>query len=303
MIQDLPHAAIDKAQWDRMLLRCPDRLWYAQSWVLDLCSPGWEALVDDDSGAIMPLTHRRKYGVRYLHQPYTLQQLGVFAPARTEGLDDAFLAAVPRHFRYWDIWLNRHMHVRAARDMRLVPHTNQELVLDKDASALRAAYSKGHLRNLRKAGDDPPVIVDDVGAVEFTQLFAATTGRRYGGIPKGGLPLLERLVGEGLRRGQCRMLGVREGTHLVAAVCLMEWEGRVILLKSACAPAGTQRQAMFHLLDRAITERAATGLILDFAGSNTASVARFNAGFGAASSIYLRLVRNSLPAPFRWFKR
>jgi hypothetical protein len=83
----------------------------------------------------------------------------------------------------------------------------------------------------------------------------------------------------------------------------MEWEGRSILLKSANDERGQEQQAMFHLIDHCITSRAGSGILLDFAGSNTPSVARFNAGFGARSSVYLHLVRNRLPPPLRWFKR
>ena len=83
----------------------------------------------------------------------------------------------------------------------------------------------------------------------------------------------------------------------------MEWEGRSIFFKSANDEAGQERQAMFHLTDHYIAGHAGSGLLLDFAGSNTASVARFNAGFGARSTVYLRLVRNRLPVPFRWFKK
>lgn len=302
MIRHLTHNEIDKARWDALLLQCPDRLWYMQSWVLDLCCPEWEALMDD-GGAIMPLIHRRKYGFGYLYQPYAVQQQGVFAPARPDGLDDAFLAAVPERFRYWDIQLNAAMRVHAGHDDRLIARTDQEILLDKDASTLRAGYAKGHQRNLKKAGADPPVIVRDVGSAEFTGLFARTTGERFGNVPKDGLPLLERLVAGALERGQCTLLGVREAGVLIAAVCFMEWEGRSILLKSANDKAGTERQAMFHLIDRYISEHAGSGLLLDFAGSNTASTARFNAGFGARSTVYLRLVRNRLPRPFRWLKR
>lgn len=302
MIRHLRHHEIDKAQWDAWLLQCPDRLWYMQSWVLDLCSPDWEALVDD-AGAIMPLLHRRKYGVAYLYQPYAIQQQGVFAPAHPDGLDDAFIAAVPERFRYWDIQLNAAMRASAGRDDRLIPRTNQEMRLDADATTLRAGYSQGHRRNLKKAGSDPPVIVRDVGSAEFTDLFARTTGERFGNVPSGAMPLLERLVAGALERGQCELLGVRAGGDLIAAVCFMRWEGRAILLKSANDRAGTDRQAMFHLVDRYISEHAGSGLLLDFAGSNTASVARFNEGFGARSSVYLRLVRNRLPLPFRWLKR
>ena len=52
MIKHLKHHEIDKAAWDALLLRCPDRVWYVQGWVLDLCCPTWEALVGDD-GSIM----------------------------------------------------------------------------------------------------------------------------------------------------------------------------------------------------------------------------------------------------------
>jgi hypothetical protein len=302
MIRHFKHNEIDKAAWDAMLLRCSDRVWYAQSWVLDLCCPAWEALVDDD-GTIMPLIWRRKFGIDYLYQPYGVQYQGVFSPARTPRTDEAFLDAVPKRFRYWDIHLNAAMQVRAERGDRVSTNTTQDLLLNKDASTLRAGYSKGHLRNLRKAGDDPPVVHRDVTVREFVELFGRTTGRRFGNIPEGGLVLLERMLSGALERGQCSILGTREGGGLSAAACFVEWEGRSIFLKSANDERGLARQAMFHLTDRYITEHAGSGLLLDFAGSNTASVARFNEGFGARSSVYLHLIRNRLPAPFKWFKR
>ncbi|HRF80554.1 MAG TPA: GNAT family N-acetyltransferase [Flavobacteriales bacterium] len=302
MIKHLKQDSIDKASWDALLLRCTDRLWYAQSWVLDLCCPAWEALIGED-GSIMPLIWRRKFGVYYLYQPYAVQQQGVFSPSRAEGTDDAFLGAIPERFRYFDLHLNAAMHVRAGRDERLSTSETQDLLLDKDASTLRAAYSQGHRRNLRKAGDDPPVIHNDITVQEFIALFERTTGKRFRNIPEGGLLLLERMLSGALERGQCHLLGVREGEMLVAAACFMVWEGRSILLKSANGEVGVKRQAMFHIVDRYISEHAGSGLLLDFAGSNTASVARFNEGFGARRSVYLRLVRNRLPAPLKWLKR
>lgn len=302
MIRHLTHGMIDKAEWDRLLLRCPDRLWYMQSWVLDLCCPQWEALVSDD-GSIMPLIWRRKFGVDYLYQPYAVQQQGVFTPNRTRDTDQAFLNAVPERFRYWDIHVNSVMHVRVGPDIRTTTAHTQDLLLDKDPSALRAAYSKGHLRNLRKAGDNPPVVHTNVGVQEFVSLFDRTTGRRFKNIPQGGMLLLERLLAGARERGQCTLTGVRERGMLVAGACFVEWEGRSILLKSANDEQGVKVQAMFHIVDRYITEHAGTGVLLDFAGSNTESTARFNQGFGARSSVYLRLVRNRLPAPIKWLKR
>lgn len=302
MIRHLKHEEVGGAVWDALLLQCPDRLWYMQSWVLDLCCAKWEALIGDD-GSIMPLIWRRKFGMDYLYQPYAVQQQGVFSPHRTSGSDEAFLEAVPKRFRYWDIHLNAAMHVRADREDRITTSNTQDLLLSKDVSTLRSGYSQGHRRNLRKAGDDPPVIHDNIGVQEFVGLFERTTGRRFRNIPDGGVLLLERMLSGALERGQCTLLGVRERGLLVAAACFMEWEGRSILLKSANDEAGTRVQAMFHIVDRYISLHAGTGILLDFAGSNTASTARFNEGFGAQSSVYLRLVRNRLPAPIKWLKR
>jgi len=303
MIRHLRHSEIDKAQWDALLAQCADRLWYMQSWVLDLCCPNWEALVDLDERAIMPLLFRRKYGVDYLYQPYALQQQGVFAAVPGDATTRSFLDAVPKRFRYWDIHVNAQMSVHASGDLHVSANENQQMRLDADLHSLRAGYSQGHRRNLRKCGERPPEITERITGSEFVALFQRTTAARFSNVPEGGLQLLEHLLTEGRRRGQCSILGVRGDHGPIAAACFMEWEGRSIVLKTANDEEGTACQAMFHILDHYIADHAGSGLLLDFAGSNTASVARFNQGFGAQSTVYLRLKRNRLPLPLRWFKR
>ena len=99
------------------------------------------------------------------------------------------------------------------------------------------------------------------------------------------------------------MTGIRMDGVLCAAVCFMTWLGRSILFKSASDARGREAKAMFHLIDRHIRSITGECTILDFAGSNTPSVARFNDGFGARTSVYLRLRRNELPFPLNLFKQ
>lgn len=303
MIEHLRHGDIDKAWWDAALLRCKDPLWYARSAVLDIASPGWEALVDRSSGAIMPLTWRRKFGVDYLYQPYGLQQLGVFAPVPDAALVQRFFEAVPSRFRYWDIRVNAGSTLPALTDLRSTENTDQVLSLDGDAVQLRAAYSENHRRNVRKAAAAAPYVTDAVDAVEFRALFQQTTGARFGSDAPRDMKCMEALIGAALEEGTARIAGVRKDEVLCAAVCFITWQGRTILFKSAADPLGQELKAMFHLVDRFIGEQAGSGLLLDLAGSNTASVARFNAGFGARTTVYLGLVRNRLPVPLKWLKQ
>ena len=301
MIERLRHHEIDKEWWDQRSLACANRMWYIQSWVLDLTSPGWDALVDRTSGAIMPLTWRRKFYLKYLFQPYGTQQQGVFAPDYSRSLGEAFLRAIPTEFRLIDIALNEAMTQIEIDGSVTSPLDQQVLPLDRPIDAIRRAYSKGHIRNLKKI--DPALqIINDITASEFTHLFIHTTAKRF----KTGTPsdhsMMELVIEKAIRLGQCKVYGIRRGGTLIAAASFMEWEGRRILYKSAANAQAQELKAMFRIIDHYIGLHAGSGELLDLAGSNTASVARFNAGFGAQRKVYLRLKRNTLPPPFKWFK-
>lgn len=300
MIRHLRHHEIDKPAWDARLVRCANKLWYAQSWVLDLASPGWEALVDEEADALMPLTCRRKWAIDYLFQPLGLQQLGLFAPELTDRLADHFIAAIPARFRYIDIALNEHMRLKETASVMLSPSMNQVMVLDRRLDEIRAAYSTGHRRNLKDAGSGLHAAGLDPSA--FEALFRRTTGARFGASALNGLPAFIAVIAEGIRRGQCEVDGLADAHGIVAAACFATWEGRSILLKSANTDAGYHAKAMFRITDEWIARHAGLGHLLDFAGSNTPSVARFNAGFGAVTRPYFRLRRNRLPLLARWLK-
>lgn len=297
MIRHLRHAEIDKPGWDALLLASANRLWYAQSWVLDLANPGWEALADPASGAIMPLTVRSKYGVRYVFQPFGLQQLGVFAPRVDATLSNSFLAALPKEFRLVDVCLNEAMPVPGIGPWHTRPQRNGTMELARDVADLVSAYASNHKRNLK--GKAPRIAeLDDVD--RFIQLYERTVVKRFGPFDRHGMRALPALIHGAIERQQMRVLGAFDGTDLIAAVAWIQWQGRSILFKSACDALGAEQRAMFHLVDAWIRERAGKDALLDFAGSNDDGSWRFYEGFGARASTYFRLRRNTLPA---WLRR
>lgn len=301
MIRHLRHHEIDKQRWDALLAQAGNRMWYARSAVLDRVAPGWEALVDEDVQAIMPLTWRAKWGQQYLFQPYAVQQLGVFAARYDDGLGQRFIDAVPARFRYWDIHVNQAM--QNIQFDRVAYSTQQVLAVLGDIEQQRAAYSAGHRRNLRKAEVHRNLITTAVNGTDFVALFERSTALRHGGIRPKDREVLQGLVDDVLARGEGRILGMVEQDHVLAAVLFVEWGGRSILLKSAVDARAVDRHAMFLLVDAYLAMGAGGNAVLDFAGSNHSGTQRFNAGFGAQSSVYLHLIRNRLPAPWRWLKQ
>jgi hypothetical protein len=83
----------------------------------------------------------------------------------------------------------------------------------------------------------------------------------------------------------------------------VEAAGRYTFLVCASTPEGKKNQAMFLLVDDALREKAGSGLVYDFAGSNLPGISYFNQGFGANESFYTAVNRNLLPWPLRMFKR
>lgn len=303
MIELLPNAEIDRRWWDDIMSRCVNRSWYAQSWLLDLASPGWEALVDRDRGAVMPLTGAKRWGMAYLRQPYGLQQLGVFAPVMDTTLCLAMVKAIPYRYRYCDILLNRAMDLTSIPGIKLQPMSVQELRLEGGVEALRAAYSTGHKRNLRKAEEPGTPLCEGIAPAAFRALFVRTTARRYGGLRKEQLDLMERTIEEATLRGQCEVIGLEGQGGPIAAAAFMRFAGRIIMYKSAVDETGREARGLFRIVDSMVSRHAGSGHILDFAGSNAPTVARFNEGFGARTGIYLRLVRNRLPRLVAWVKK
>lgn len=299
MIEHLRHQAIDKGWWDTALEGCGNRLWYARSAVLDAACPGWEALVDRTSGAVMPLTVRRKWGFRYLFQPFMVQQLGVFAP-RAEQLDTAaFHAAVPKGIDYWDIQLNEAQPSAEVPKVQLSTRTNMVLDLRPGPDALRRAYAESHARGLRKWPSGP---LEQLPAASFIRFVRAAPNAAAWNMDAERWRTFERLVHVAMADG-ARCVALHDAGRPLAAGLFVTWAGRTTFLKGLALAEGRKVFAMHRLMDAMITGSCAIAHTFDMAGGEDAGLRRFYAGFGARPVLYLRARCNRLPQPLRWYKQ
>ncbi len=82
MIHYQENYQLNKQKWDACIAKSFNGIIYAYSWYLDIVSPGWKGLVEDDYISVMPLCSRKKIGISYLFQPFFTQQHGVFSTAK-----------------------------------------------------------------------------------------------------------------------------------------------------------------------------------------------------------------------------
>ncbi len=266
MIKHLRHSEIDRQRWDQTVLAATGQP-YGLSWWLDIVSPNWEVLVEDDYQAIMPLTIKKKLGIRYIVQPKWTQQLGVFGSADT----DRFLSKIP--FLSYDLNLNhKNQSKHTGKD-----HTNY--VIDHDSQR-----DENTRRNVRKAS---ALIYKDIEAEQFKTLWRSENqqmGQEY-------FRMLGELVQACKERGMALLYGAYSEDRLVAAMFAVKTEQRVILLAPVSNDEGKARSAMFGIMDRVISDNS--DRLTDCEGSMLPGVARFYRGFGGKEQNYKRVWRFS----------
>lgn len=266
MIHHLRNSEIDRRLYDAVARQSGRP--YQLSWWLDTVSPGWEALIEDNYKAVMPLPVKQRYGLRYIVQPLFTQQLGLIGSTDIE----AFVHAIP--YLSYDFNLNHDNHYAGPRS---IEHVNY-IIRDREH------YDQNAKRNIRQA---ERLTYEKLSAEQFMKLW-----RQYA---KANDPnhnqLLEQLTAETERRDMAITGGAFLGSELVAALFAVATEARIITLAPVSAPEGRAARAMFGLMDNLISR--SEGRIIDCEGSMIEGVARFYRSMGGREENYQRIWRLS----------
>lgn len=317
MINYLNHKEIDKQKWDDCIYSSSNGRIYALSWYLDTVCKNWEALVEGDYKAVMPLTTGKKYGINYLFQPHFTQQLGIFSAEKiTLSNVEKFLNAIPEKFRFAEFCINSEnseeiiLYLPGEKkgqfsNYSLKKNSNYELALKKDYNILLKKYSENTKRNIKKAIKSGITVSSGQANVpELIKLFRKNKGLEFSHLKNDYYQLLKSLLEVCRKKNLVKVLGAFSAEKkLVAGAVFIIHKGRAIFLFSATDQEAKEKGAMFLLVDKFISEHAETLDILDFEGSNDAGLARFYKSFGAKEYVYLQLKKNNLPKYIQWLKK
>lgn len=301
MIAYLSNKEIDRRKWDDCLAEIPGIRPYALSWYLDIMSPGWEALVDDDYCSLFPLPRSKKFGFSYIATPVFLQQLGLFTPdGDRQKIASEFISFMPENYRLID--LNIGQEVRP-QGYVVTPKYNFELRLDEPYETIWINYMSDCRRNINVAHRYPQEIVDDVMPQEVISLYRNNIGKRAGLIRDASYRRLHSLMDHCLQTGKGKILGVRSPKgKLLWGMFVIDMADRITLLFTAGSRKSRELRTSYHVIDHIIKSSAGSGRTVDFAGSSVPSIALFMKSFGGEQTTYWRLYRNNLPWPVRLLK-
>jgi len=300
VIQLIHRKDIDTERWDDVISNSAGETLYAYAWYLDEAAEKWSALVMEDYRFVMPLIWRKKFGIKYAYHPNFVQQLGLFSK---EFIDPViikmFLRQLPEKFKYGNLRFNTNNIIGEEHHFMVNDRVNYELLLDRDYDTIYNDFSTNSKRNLKKALDLAPELIEDVTIDDIIFLKREIDDTKRGDDYFGWMKKLFSSVKE---HGKVQVIGVKQEGKLVAAALFAFSRKRAIYLLSVSNSEGKESRAMFAILNRFIELHAGSKIILDFEGSNIPSIARFFNGFGAKPRVYQAVDFARFPISMRKMK-
>ena len=304
-ISYLTYPQIDKQKWDECINHSQNRLIYAKSFYLDAMAKHWDGLVLNNYEAVMPLTWKKKWGIRYLYQPAFIQQGGIFfSEPLSESIQQSFIDRAFSHFRFAEITLNFLNKTIDPFNSLAGVRNNFILALNKSYTEIYSGYDTVAVKNLKRAknaGLQYSVIHEFLPVLK---LYESLYAERLPYFSKPDFTnfgiICKKLFGE-------NNLVVRnvsgDKNELLAAAILLKDNNRLYNLISCVSPEGKLAQANYFLYDQLIQEFCDSQYLLDFEGSDVKGIADFYNRFSPQNEPYPFIKMNHLPPILKLFKR
>jgi len=292
---------IDKEQWDNCIKNTPRTKPYAFSWYLDIMSPGWQALVDDDYDSVFPVPGFSRFGIQYIATPVFLQQLGAFSPDKPGSVAiTEFLEYMPDFFKFIDLCIGQNI---TAEGYKVTERVNFELDLSRPYETIFQNFSDHCRRNIKSSLKKNPEVVTNITPDEIINVFIENKGKEINGIKTRDYQRLKTLMNFCTINKKGRLIGVRDGRKkLIFGIFLIEIPGIKTILFVANTHQSRERRIGYFVINELIKDFSSTKNRLDFAGSSIPSVASFYESFGCDKVPFYRIFRNKLIWPIRMLK-
>jgi hypothetical protein len=294
-------------KWNHCLQNAVNGMIYGESVYLDTMAVHWDAIVWGDYEAVMPLTWKKKWSIRYLYQPPFLQQGGIYAiQPLSNTLLSAFLNLAAKHFSFAETTLNHGNLCRQWPDgIAMQKRSNYLIHLEKGYEEIYKNYHQDTRQSIQKALDANLQYSDSTAISPAIRLYEERYRERLPAFKPDAYNRFEKLCKHYSQQNRVIVRQVKEPENgeLIAVSLLLKDDKRFYNLISCTVPEGRKKKANYFLYDALIREWAGTSMILDLEGSDVPGIAFFYQKLGAKGENYPFIRFNLLPRPVRLFKR
>lgn len=304
MICFVKHQDIDPAKWDDAVLssRFSSRLATFELLNALTADAGWDALIEDDYAAVMPLPRRVKWGVPYIYTPFFISGLGIFSPKTVDAdKTSTFFHSIPCKFRQVDLILNTE-NDPSLLDTDLLQCVSHRLNLQQPYPTLFQSFSQNTKRNIKTAQRHSLSLTENPDILEQTiELFKAYRGKSKAvNFRKRDYETLHRAAMSLHKAGALDLRGALTPTgELAAGALFLKEPGRTLFWFSGRNGSLSVSCPMFFIINEYIKENAGKNIMLDFNGSSDENVARLYRSFGGMP-YQIPMIHYSAPWAGQW---
>lgn len=298
-IQRIKHDDIDIKKWNKTILKSEIPTVYAHSYFLDAMCYTWEALVINDYETVFPLTWKKKFGIKYLPQPYFTSQLGVFGVIDDER-EKLFYQYILKHFKLIEYELNSANHIQS----KYIQPKHTFVIEYKNGFS----FNQNTKRNIAKAKASGMRVLE-VPELEITWLSEQILNPFL--LQELNIPELEvshfgDLVANCLYSNALYTLTTVNEKNEIKAIAHFVFNSRYALfLKGTNTDKADNSGSMHLLMEHAINFFAEKKVeCFDFGGGSVnEGLANFYKGFGGTQRNFSFLRVNNLPKALKLLKR
>lgn len=283
---------IDTDLWDTMVWNNDNSLFYNLSWALDTLCGDWLAVIKGDYEAAIAIPVQRKMGVKYTYNPFLFHRASTVGNFTSDEVDEA-------------VWMGaKFVDLRTREPLEgSVIWMNCELDLTRSYLDIVQGYAENARRNVKKAVKNDLEVKRTDNAALISFFFKENMSFTKLGVKEKEYENFEKLMLEAFDCGIGRGFSVEQNEEILGVGFFVEFNNRLTFVKGTSSDSGRSLGAMQYLFDRVFEQFTGGSLVLDFAGSNVESVARFYKSFGAVEKPIYYLKRNNLPFPLNQIKQ
>lgn len=296
MIKYIFHNKIDFKKWDACIDQSINGIVYAKSYYLNYMSPEWDALILGDYEAVMPVTWRKKWQIKYLAQPAFTQQLGIFYKKEISLYSsNIFLDELKERFSLIDINLNHGNNFFEDLPKRC------NLVLDLNPSF--DEIQKGFRKDLITRAVKNRLEYNISDEYKLAIKFFKENYTEIKGVRPQDYTQLGKLCKLLLQQNLLMVPVVKSAEGQLLSIALMvKDEKRIYYILGASSAKGKRVDANAFLLHETTRRFSTTKLLFDFEGSDMPQIKSFFKKFNPVEQPYPVFIYNNLPAPYKLIK-
>ncbi|NOU37707.1 MAG: hypothetical protein HOO89_03270 [Ferruginibacter sp.] len=296
---------IDKTKWDACVINAHNSLIYVHSFYLDNCTnKNWDALILNDYEAVLPITFRKKIGIKYLYQPAFLQQAGIFsANVLSKELINEFILLLMSKFKFAEINFNYATEVYNTKLLNVTNKNNFIISLHKNIGALFFSCNDNFKKNVKRASNNFFEYIQSDNVEEAIFFYKDLYHKKMHSLTSTDYKALILNATYLQKQNNLIIRNIYYNNIKYATIVLLKYNNRLYNVASSVTIDGRKLRANYFLFYKVMEEFSNQNLILDFEGSDIDGIASFYQSMNPINQHYFFVKYNNLPWYIKFFKR